>query len=129
MIRDQTLNEFDRAANEQSSNKTYHQLEHCRAGVEQARNSIDYRNYIIKQLIKEVRLLRKEAEPNSWTIAGTLTRKHEGWTDKELALIIRTNKLVIAYLESKGPEWELAVSPLMRELHTFKGFVDARGWK
>lgn len=58
--------------------------------------------------------------------AGELTQKHEGWTDKELALIIRTNKLMIAYLKGKGPEWHLALTPLFRELDTFKNFVSAR---
>lgn len=58
--------------------------------------------------------------------AGELTRKHEGWTDKELALLIKVNELVIAYLLGKGPRHELALTPLIMELNSFKGFVWAR---
>lgn len=58
--------------------------------------------------------------------AGELTQKHEGWTDKELALLIKVNKLVIIYLEGKGPRYELALTPLIMELNNFKGFVSAR---
>ena len=59
-------------------------------------------------------------------LAGELTKKHEGWTDKELRLIIRVEKLVIAFLGNRGPKWELATSPLRMELRQFKGFVEAR---
>lgn len=59
-------------------------------------------------------------------LAGELTKKHEGWTDKELRLIIRIEKIALAFLENKGPEWGLVTSPLGSELRTFKGFVEAR---
>lgn len=58
--------------------------------------------------------------------AGELTQKCDSWTNKEIALVIKANKLVIAYLESKGIRWQLALTPLRSELESFQGFVDAR---
>ncbi len=65
--------------------------------------------------------LEKEA-----ALAGELTKKYEGWTDKELRLIIRIEKIVIAFLENKESKWGLATSPLRSELDVFEGFVKAR---
>jgi len=68
-----------------------------------------------------VRITEEEARH-----AGELTRKIDRWTDEDLALIIKTDKLVIAYLEGKGQGWQLALSPLWKELNVFKSFVVAR---
>lgn len=48
------------------------------------------------------------------------------WTDEELALVIKVNKLVIAYLEERGATWRLDMSYLRKELYEFEGFVLAR---
>lgn len=68
-----------------------------------------------------MRITEQEAK-----LAGFLTTKMEGWTDEDLDLIIKTDRMVIAYLQGKGPEWALALTPLYREIDTFQGFVDAR---
>lgn len=48
------------------------------------------------------------------------------WTDEELALVIKVNKLVIAYLEERGATWRRDATELRRELYTFEGFALAR---
>lgn len=48
---------------------------------------------------------------------------NRNWTDQELALLVQANKLVIAYLQERGPEWELAYKPLMHELRSLEGFA------
>lgn len=58
--------------------------------------------------------------------AGELTLQRDSWTDEELALIIKVNKLVTAYLWGKGSKWQLALTPIGEELRVFEGFVRAR---
>lgn len=58
--------------------------------------------------------------------AGELVRRHISWTNEELTLIIETQEIVLAYIEGKGPTWELAAIPLRTELETFKSFMFAR---
>lgn len=48
------------------------------------------------------------------------------WTNEELTIVIKTTRLVIAYLEGKGLAWQRDVSFLRRELHDFEDFVAAR---
>lgn len=57
--------------------------------------------------------------------AGELSGKYQ-WTDEELALMVKANKLIIAYLKGKGPEWQLALTPLREELRMYEGFVTTR---
>lgn len=58
-------------------------------------------------------------------IAGKLA-DNISWTDKELALVIKTTKLVIAYMEGRGPTWQRDTVWLYRELSSFNGFVATR---
>jgi len=57
--------------------------------------------------------------------AGELTNELQ-WTDDELKQVIKFIRIVVAFLEGKGPRWSLATSPLRKELEIFKGFVEAR---
>lgn len=58
--------------------------------------------------------------------AGELVRRHISWTNKELDLVIKTQEIVLAYIEGRGPTWELAAIPLRTELETFKNFMSSR---
>lgn len=58
--------------------------------------------------------------------AGELVRGYISWTDEELILIIKTQEIVLAYIEGRGPTWELAATPLRTDLETSKNFMSAR---
>lgn len=58
-------------------------------------------------------------------IAGELA-DNMSWTDKELALVIKAIKLIIAYMEGRGPTWKRDLVFLRRELDSFNSFVAAR---
>lgn len=58
-------------------------------------------------------------------LAGETSRQFS-LTDEELDIIIHMTILSIAFLEGKGTEWTLAVSPLRQELTTLRGFVRER---
>jgi hypothetical protein len=58
-------------------------------------------------------------------LAGELTNQVE-WTDDELKKIIVFERLVVAFLEGKGPKWHLAKAPLRMELNQFQSFAEAR---
>lgn len=57
--------------------------------------------------------------------AGVISRQF-AWTDEELALVISTTELTVAFLEGRGSEWHLALSPLRQELSQLKSFAAAR---
>lgn len=48
------------------------------------------------------------------------TFKKCAYDDEELALMIKAHKLTVAFLEGLGQGWELALSPLRRELETLE---------
>ncbi|MBW2561413.1 MAG: hypothetical protein JRE40_11240 [Deltaproteobacteria bacterium] len=57
--------------------------------------------------------------------AGEISQKF-ALSDKELALLVKSTKIVVAFLEGKGQGWSLALSPLRQELEKLEGFVRAR---
>lgn len=60
--------------------------------------------------------------------AGKLTNKTK-WTDEELKVIIKFEQLLLAFLTGKGPEWQLASSPLRAELDRFEQYVNWRSYE
>lgn len=50
------------------------------------------------------------------------------YTDEELAILIKTTTIALAFLGTRGPEWGLATTPLRHELYKLEGFASSRGW-
>lgn len=57
--------------------------------------------------------------------AGEMSRQF-AWTDSELALVISATELTVAFLEGKGSDWALALSPLRRELEQLQRYAEHR---
>lgn len=55
--------------------------------------------------------------------------KQMSWNDEELRLLIKVHKLLVAFLEGKGPAIHLMLVPLRMDLNEFEDFADARKLK
>ena len=47
-------------------------------------------------------------------------------TDTQLELMIQSTALVLAYLEGRGPEWDLALHPLRLDLERLQNYQNVR---